>query len=44
MCVDKDDTHRKGYINVTKFAKDFQSKNPDEHVKEIRKWYLLNES
>ena len=33
MCVDKDDTHRKGYINVTKFAKDFQSKNPNENIK-----------
>ena len=30
MCVDKEDKYRKGYINLTKFASDFQSKNPNE--------------
>ncbi len=28
MAIDKDDKYRKGYINLTKFVNDFQSKNP----------------
>ena len=44
MSVDKDDKYRKGYINLTKFVNDFQSKNPSESIKEIRKWHLIKEA
>lgn len=44
MCVDKEDKYRKGYINLTKFTNDFQSKNPNESVKQIRDWQRTKEA
>ncbi len=43
MAVDKDDKYQKGYINLTKFVNDFQSKNPSESVKKIRDWCTRKE-
>lgn len=44
MCTDKEDKYKKGFINLTKFVNDFQSKNPSESIKEIRKWHLIKEA
>ena len=44
MCADKDDKYKKGFINLTKFVNDFQSKNPNESIKKVRDWASRKES